>query len=75
MPSQPLADVSVLELSTMVAGALRWPNPRDMGANVVKIERQNGGELARGIEPDVGGESFYYLTANRNKESCTGPHC
>lgn len=69
MSSQPLADVSVLELSTMVAGPYAGQTLGDMGADVVKIERPGAGELARGIEPDVGGESFYYLTANRNKRS------
>lgn len=69
MASQPLADISVLELSTMVAGPYAGQMLGDMGADVVKIERPGEGELARGIEPDIGGESFYYLTANRNKRS------
>jgi len=69
MSSQPLEDVSVLELSTMIAGPYAGQTLGDMGADVVKIERPGPGELARGIEPDLGGESFYYLTANRNKRS------
>jgi len=69
MASQPLADVSVLELSTMVAGPYAGQVLGDMGADVVKIERPGEGELARGIEPTLGEESFYYLTANRNKRS------
>jgi len=69
MSSQPLADVSVLELSTMVAGPYAGQMLGDMGADVVKIERPGEGELARGIEPSIGDESFYYLTANRNKRS------
>ncbi|WP_254861518.1 CaiB/BaiF CoA transferase family protein [Halovivax gelatinilyticus] len=69
MPSQPLDGLSVLELSTMVAGPYAGQMLGDMGADVVKIERPAGGELARGIEPDLGGESFYYLTPNRNKRS------
>jgi formyl-CoA transferase len=69
MASQPLADVSVLELSTMVAGPYAGQVLGDMGADVVKLERPGKGELARGIEPKLGEESFYYLTANRNKRS------
>jgi crotonobetainyl-CoA:carnitine CoA-transferase CaiB-like acyl-CoA transferase len=69
MTSQPLADVSVLELSTMIAGPYAGQMLGDMGADVVKIERPGEGELARGIEPKFGRESFYYLTANRNKRS------
>jgi crotonobetainyl-CoA:carnitine CoA-transferase CaiB-like acyl-CoA transferase len=69
MASQPLADVSVLELSTMIAGPYAGQILGDMGADVVKIERPGEGELARGIEPKFDDESFYYLTANRNKRS------
>lgn len=69
MASQPLADVSVLELSTMIAGPYAGQILGDMGADVVKIERPGEGELARGIEPTFDEESFYYLTANRNKRS------
>lgn len=68
----PLTDLSVLELTTMVAGPYAGQMLGDMGADVVKIERPNEGELARQLEPRVGGEdgeSFYYLTANRNKRS------
>jgi len=67
--AQPLADVSVLELSTMVAGPYAGQVLGDMGADVVKIERPEKGELAREIEPKFEDESFYYLTANRNKRS------
>jgi formyl-CoA transferase len=67
--SQPLADLSVVELSTMVAGPYAGQLLGDLGADVVKLERPEGGELARQLEPTVGGESFYYLTANRNKRS------
>ena len=34
-----------------------------------KIERPDGGELARELDPRIGDESFYFLTANRNKRS------
>lgn len=79
--TRPLSEVSVLELSTMVAGPLAGQLLGDLGADVVKIERPGDGELARRLEPRVGpdggtdggadraGESFYYLTANRNKRS------
>lgn len=66
---QPLDDVSVLELSTMIAGPYAGQMLGDLGADVVKIERPGTGELARDLEPKVQNESFYYLTANRNKRS------
>lgn len=67
--SRPLTDVSVVELSTMIAGPYAGQMLGDLGADVVKIERPGTGELARGLEPTFSGESFYYLTANRNKRS------
>ena len=69
MSRRPLSDVNVLELSTMIAGPHAGQILGDLGADVVKIERPAGGELARDLEPTVGDESFYYLTANRNKRS------
>lgn len=69
MTSRPLEDVHVIELSTMIAGPYAGQMLGDLGADVVKIERPGDGELARRLEPSVGGESFYYLTANRNKRS------
>ena len=67
--TRPLEWVSVLELSTMIAGPYAGQMLGDLGADVVKIERPGSGELARGLEPRVGEESFYFLTANRNKRS------
>lgn len=69
MSKQPLSDISVLELSTMIAGPYAGQVLGDLGADVVKIERPAGGELARDLEPKIGDQSFYYLTANRNKRS------
>lgn len=69
MPNQPLDGVSVIELSTMIAGPYAGQMLGDLGADVIKIERPGRGELARDLEPKIGSESFYYLTANRNKRS------
>lgn len=69
MTKRPLSDINILELSTMIAGPYAGQLLGDLGADVVKIERPAGGELARDLEPKIGDQSFYYLTANRNKRS------
>lgn len=65
----PLSDVSVVELTQMVAGSFAGMHLADLGADVVKIERPEFGEIARNIDPEVGGESFYYMSVNRGKRS------
>lgn len=65
----PLDDIEVVELTQMVAGSYAGMHLADLGADVVKIERPGYGEIARNVEPKVGGESFYYMTVNRGKDS------
>jgi len=67
----PLNDITVVELTQMVAGPHAGMHLADMGADVIKIERPGYGEIARNLEPKVGGESFYYMTVNRGKRSVT----
>lgn len=67
----PLDDITVVELTQMVAGPHVGMHLSDMGADVSKIERPGYGEIARNVEPKVGGESFYYMSVNRGKRSVT----
>lgn len=53
----------------MIAGPFAGQVLGNLGADIVKLERPDGGELARQLEPTMGDDSFYYLTANRNKRS------
>jgi itaconate CoA-transferase len=41
----------------------------DLGARVVKVERPDGGDFARGYDTVVGGESSAFVWLNRGKES------
>lgn len=67
----PLDGITVVELTQMVAGPHAGMHLSDLGADVIKIERPGYGEIARNVEPKVGGESFYYMTVNRGKRSVT----
>jgi itaconate CoA-transferase len=43
----------------------------DLGARVIKIERPDGGDFARGYDTRVKGLSSYFVWLNRSKESLT----
>src|SRR5262249_43932164 len=43
----------------------------DPGARVIKIERPDGGDFARGYDTTVKGLSSYFVWLNRSKESLT----
>src|SRR5215213_11884268 len=66
-----LSGVKVLDLSRVLAGPLCTMILGDMGADVVKVERTEGGDETRGWGPpfDERGESAYFLSINRNKLS------
>lgn len=61
----------MLDLSRVLAGPLCGMTLGDLGANVIKVERPNGGDETRGWGPpfDDRGESAYFLSVNRNKRS------
>ena len=65
-----LDGVRILDLSRVLAGPWCTMTLGDLGADVIKVENPNGGDDTRGWGPAfVGGESAYYLCANRNKRS------
>jgi crotonobetainyl-CoA:carnitine CoA-transferase CaiB-like acyl-CoA transferase len=66
-----LNNIKVLDLSRVLAGPLCTMMLGDMGADVIKVERPDGGDETRGWGPpfDLDGESAYYLSINRNKLS------
>lgn len=67
----PLTGLRVLDLSRVLAGPLCTMMLGDMGADVIKVERPEGGDETRGWGPpcDERGESAYFLSINRNKKS------
>ena len=69
--SRPLEGILVLDLSRVLAGPYCSMVLADLGARVIKVEHPDGGDTTRGWGPpfDPSGESAYYLSINRNKES------
>ncbi|MFC6989437.1 CaiB/BaiF CoA transferase family protein [Haloplanus sp. GCM10025708] len=65
----PLSDVTVLDVTQMVAGPFASMQLADLGADVYKVERPDGGELGRSNPPFVDGQSAYFAAVNRNKGS------
>ena len=66
----PLAGVRVADLSRVLAGPYCTMVLADLGADVVKVERPEGGDETRSWGPPfAGGEAAYYLSVNRNKRS------
>ena len=60
-----------LDLSRVLAGPYCTMVLADLGADVVKVERPQGGDETRAWGPPfAGGEAAYYLSVNRGKRSC-----
>jgi CoA:oxalate CoA-transferase len=68
---QPLSGLRVLDLTQFLSGPYATMILGDLGAEVIKIEPP-GGELTRSIPPHfVAGDSAYFLSVNRSKQSLT----
>jgi len=69
---QPLDDLTVVDLSRALAGPYCTMMLADLGARVIKVETPEGGDDTRGWGPPfLAGESAYFLSINRNKQSVT----
>lgn len=69
---QCLQGVRVLDFTTSVAGPYGTLLLADLGAEVIKIEKRKGGDDARSWGPPfLDGESLWFLSMNRNKQSMT----
>ena len=68
----PLDGVRVLDLTRALAGPYCTLMLGDMGADVVKVELPGTGDEARGWGPPfIEGESTYFMSISRNKQSMT----
>lgn len=75
-PRRPLDGIRVLSFEIQVAGPYCTMMLADQGASVIKVERPEGGDTARGAAPKIKNDkgetqSGYFLRFNRNKRSLT----
>jgi crotonobetainyl-CoA:carnitine CoA-transferase CaiB-like acyl-CoA transferase len=68
---RPLDGITVVSLEQAVAAPFCTRQLADLGARVIKIERPDGGDFARGYDERVRGLSSHFVWANRSKESLT----
>ena len=68
---RPLDGLTVVSVEQAVAAPFATRQLADLGARVIKIERPDGGDFARGYDTAVKGLSSYFVWLNRSKESLT----
>jgi CoA:oxalate CoA-transferase len=68
-PRGPLAGITVVDLTRVLAGPFATMVLHDLGARVIKVERAGAGDDARGFGPFVNGRSAYFTSLNCGKES------
>jgi crotonobetainyl-CoA:carnitine CoA-transferase CaiB-like acyl-CoA transferase len=69
---RPLDGITVLDLTRVLSGPYCTMLLADMGARVIKVEQPGKGDDTRAWGPPfLAGESAYFLSVNRNKESVT----
>lgn len=65
----PLEGVTVVSLEQAVAAPFATRQLADLGARVIKVERPDVGDFARGYDKTVHGMSSHFVWLNRSKES------
>jgi formyl-CoA transferase/CoA:oxalate CoA-transferase len=67
----PLAGTRVVDLTRVLAGPFCTMQLGDLGAEVLKVESPEGDDTRAWGPPFVEGESAYFMSINRNKQSLT----
>jgi itaconate CoA-transferase len=67
----PLEDITVVSLEQAVAAPFATRQLADLGARVIKVERPEVGDFARGYDRTVKGLASHFVWLNRSKESLT----
>jgi itaconate CoA-transferase len=66
---RPLEGITVVALEQVIAGPFATRQLAELGARIIKIERPQGGDPARGYDQTVKGLSSHFAWVNRSKES------
>ncbi len=67
----PLVGITIISIEQAVAAPFATRQLADLGARVIKIERPDGGDFARGYDETVRGMASHFVWLNRSKESLT----
>lgn len=67
--ARPLDGLTVVSLEHAIAAPFCTRQLADQGARVIKIERPEGGDFARGYDERVRGLASHFVWTNRSKES------
>jgi itaconate CoA-transferase len=67
----PLSGITVVSLEQAVAAPFATRQLADLGARVIKVERPQVGDFARGYDRTVKGLASHFVWLNRSKESLT----
>src|SRR5690242_2311347 len=65
----PLAGITVVDLTRVLAGPYCTLLLADLGARVIKVEQPGKGDDSRAYGPFINGKSGYFAAQNRGKES------
>ena len=68
-PPLPFSGLRVVAVEQAVSGPFCTRQFADLGAEVIKIERPDGGDFARGYDGAMNGVSAYFAWLNRGKQS------
>jgi crotonobetainyl-CoA:carnitine CoA-transferase CaiB-like acyl-CoA transferase len=66
---RPLSGIKVVSLEHAIAAPFCTRHLADLGARVIKVERPEVGDFARGYDERVRGLSSHFVWVNRSKES------
>ncbi|MDP2739394.1 MAG: CaiB/BaiF CoA-transferase family protein [Pseudorhodobacter sp.] len=65
----PLAGITVIDLTHVLAGPFSSTQLQELGARVIKVERPGKGDDTRAFPPFIDGQSAYFAGLNHGKQS------